>query len=69
MTHWRIRDFHPGDLDALLRIWEQQRRTVSEPVYALGEVIASTRKDTAVAAVVDDEVVGVAVARAAHDQG
>lgn len=69
MTNWRIRDFQVGDLDALLRIWEQHRRLVSEPVYALGEVIASTRKDTAVVAVSGDDVVGVAVARAAHDQG
>ncbi len=69
MTTWRIRDFQTTDLDGLLRIWQQHRRQVSDPVYALGEVIASTRKDTAVAAVIDDEVVGVAVARAAHDQG
>ena len=69
MTTWRIRDFQTTDLDALLRIWQQHRRQVSDPVYALGEVIASTRKDTAVAGVIDDEVVGVAVARAAHDQG
>lgn len=69
MTTWRIRDFQTTDLDGLLRIWQQHRRQVSDPVYALGEVIASTRMDTAVAAVIDDEVVGVAVARAAHDQG
>lgn len=69
MTNWRIRDFQAGDLDALLRLWEQHRHTRSEPVYALSEVIASTRKDTAVVAAIGDEVVGVAVARAAHDQG
>lgn len=69
MTTWHIRDFQTSDLDGLLRIWQQHRREVSDPVYGLGEVIASTRKDTAVAAVIDDEVVGVAVARAAHDQG
>lgn len=45
MTTWRIRDFQTTDLDALLRIWQQHRRQVSDPVYALGEVIASTRKD------------------------
>ncbi|KAB1655092.1 GNAT family N-acetyltransferase [Pseudoclavibacter chungangensis] len=69
MTNWRIRDFQPGDLDALLRLWDQHRATSTEPVYALGEVLASTRKDTAVVAVKGDDVVGVAVARAAHDQG
>lgn len=69
MTSWRIRDFQASDLDALLRLWDQHRGTSLEPVYALGEVIASTRKDTAVVAVSGDEVIGAAVARAAHDQG
>lgn len=69
MTNVRVRDFQAGDLDALLRIWEQHRREVREPVYALGEVIASTRKDTAVVGLIGDDIVGVAVARAAHDQG
>lgn len=69
MTTWRIRDFQPGDLDALLRLWDEHRASGSEPVYALSEVIASTRKDVAVVAVAGDEVVGCCVARAAHDQG
>ncbi|MDO5052604.1 MAG: GNAT family N-acetyltransferase [Pseudoclavibacter sp.] len=69
MTSWRIRDFLPGDLDALLRLWREYRDTGSEPVYDLSEVIASTREDTAVVALDGDEVIGAAVGRAAHDQG
>lgn len=69
MTNWRIRDLQPHDLDGLLRLWEEYRAAGSEPVYALNEVIASTRKDTAIVAVAGDEVVGATVARAAHDQG
>lgn len=68
MTHWRIRDFQPTDLDGFLRLWEQYVSQVEVPVYALNEVIASTRADTAVVATVGDDVVGVTVARAAHDQ-
>ena len=69
MTIWRIRDLQPHDLDGLLRLWDEYRRTAAEPVYALNEVLASTRKDTAVVAVAGDEIVGATVARAAHDQG
>lgn len=69
MSTWRIRDFQPTDMDALLRLWEQHRGSGTEPVYGLSEVIASTRKDTAVVAVAGEKIVGVAVARAAHDQG
>ncbi|RRJ88626.1 GNAT family N-acetyltransferase [Gulosibacter macacae] len=69
MTNWRIRDLQSTDLDGLLRLWEEYRANGTEPVYALSEVLASTRKDVAVAAVAGDEVVGVTVARAAHDQG
>lgn len=37
-------------------------------MYSLNEVLASTRADTAVVATAGDDVVGAAVARAAHDQ-
>ena len=69
MTNWRIRDFQPSDLDGFLRLWEQYIAQVDIPVYALNEVIASTRADTAVVAVIGEEVVGVTVARAARRSG
>ena len=69
MTTWHIRDFHPADMDSILRLWESSRLSGVEPVYALSEVLASCQEDQAVVAVEDDVVVGAAVARAAHDQG
>lgn len=68
MTHWRIRDLQQTDLDGFFRLWEKYVEEVTVPVYALNEVLASTRADTAVVATVGSEIVGVTVARAAHDQ-
>ena len=65
MTTWHIRDFHPADMDSILRLWESSRLSGVEPVYALSEVLASCQEDQAVVAVDDDVVVGAAVARAA----
>lgn len=67
MTQWRVRDLQATDLDGVLRLWQQYERDVT-PVYSLNEVLASARVDTAMVATVGDQVVGVAVARAAHDQ-
>lgn len=69
MTAWRIRDFQPGDLEALLVLWNQHLDTGSQPVYGLSEVMASARQDTAVVAAVGEDVIGVVVGRPAHDQG
>lgn len=66
---FRIREFHPADTDALLALWEESKRSGYEPVYSIAEVLASCEKDHAVVAVVDNKVVGSAVARAAHEQG
>jgi transitional endoplasmic reticulum ATPase len=67
MAGIRIRDFQVDDLDGVLHLWEQAHP--AEPVYALGEVIASCQKDHAVIAVDGEQVVGAAVGRAAHAQG
>ncbi|NHF63890.1 ATP-binding protein [Microcella pacifica] len=69
MTAVRLRDYQPADMDAILRLWDEVREEGVEPVYALAEVLASCEKDHAVIAVRGEEVLGVAVARAAHDQG
>jgi transitional endoplasmic reticulum ATPase len=60
MPGWRLREFHPDDLDGILRLWEQTHRDGSEPVYALSEVLASCQKDYAVVALRGEEVVGPA---------
>ncbi|MFB9375661.1 ATP-binding protein [Kineococcus gynurae] len=69
MNQVSIRPFHPDDLDAVLALWEAQRASSGEPVYALSEVLASCQKDFAVVALHRGAVVGVAVGRAAHAQG
>lgn len=69
MSALRLRDYQPADMDAILRLWDEVRAEGVEPVYALAEVLASCEKDHAVVAVHGDTVLGVVVARAAHDQG
>ena len=69
MSGWRIRQFHPDDLDAILRLWQHARTINPEPVYSLSEVLASCAADHALVAVHGDEVVAAAVGRAAHEQG
>lgn len=64
-----IREVHTDDLDAILRLWEHAHADGREVVYGLSEVLASLQQDEAVVAVDGDEVVGVAVGRAAHEQG
>lgn len=66
---FRIRDFQPQDIDALLRLWEEAQSVGQDPVYSIAEVLASCEKDHAVVALSGSTVVGVAVARAAHEQG
>jgi len=66
---FRIRDFQPQDIDALLRLWEEALSAGQDPVYSIAEVLASCEKDHAVVALSGSKVVGVAVARAAHEQG
>lgn len=66
---FRIREYHPADTDAILELWDRAKAAGFEPVYGLAEVLASCQKDHAVVAVVDNRVVGAAVARAAHEQG
>ncbi|HAA78957.1 MAG TPA: AAA family ATPase [Microbacteriaceae bacterium] len=65
----RIREYHPGDTDAVLDLWNRAKASGYEPVYGLAEILASCEKDHAVVAVVDHKIVGAAVGRAAHEQG
>jgi transitional endoplasmic reticulum ATPase len=69
MAGWRLREFHNDDLDGILHLWQEMRRSSVEPVYDLSEVIASCQKDHAIVATHGEEVVAAAVGRAAHDQG
>ncbi|WP_427018843.1 ATP-binding protein [Pseudarthrobacter sp. P1] len=69
MSTWKIRDFHPSDLEGILHLWESLKASNVKPVYDLAEVLASCEKDHAVVAVQGETLVGAAVGRAAHDQG
>lgn len=69
MAIWRVRDFHDDDLDQVVRVWEESRKTGVEPVYGLAEILAAVREDgTAVVAVVGHVVVGATIARVAGDR-
>lgn len=69
MTTWKIRDFHSQDAEGILTLWQSLKANGVDPVYDLAEVLASCEKDHAVVAVHGEQVIGAAVARAAHDQG
>ncbi len=69
MASWRVRDFHEDDLDQVVRIWEESRKTAVEPVYGLAEVLATFRGNgVAVVAVVGSSVVGATIAQVNGDR-
>jgi transitional endoplasmic reticulum ATPase len=64
MPPWRLREFHDDDLDQAISIWDQSRRPDEpHPVFPISEVVSAARSgQPAVVAVVDDQLVGMAVA-------
>ncbi|MEU1625615.1 GNAT family N-acetyltransferase [Streptomyces sp. NPDC020096] len=69
MTPWRLRDLEEGDLDQVVRIWEESRDTAADPAVSLTEVVSALRVDTpAVVAVVGDQVIGAAVSSTAQER-
>ncbi|MFF7141483.1 bifunctional GNAT family N-acetyltransferase/ATP-binding protein [Streptomyces sp. SID2888] len=65
MPAWHLRDYHDDDLDQAIEIWDRSRPPDEEPVFPISEVMAATEAgQTAVVAVVGDDVVGIAVAQA-----
>ncbi len=65
MPAWHLRDYHDDDVDQAIQIWDQSRRSEEDPVFPVSEVMAAAEAgQTAVVAVVGDELVGVAVAQA-----
>jgi transitional endoplasmic reticulum ATPase len=66
----RVREFHPDDLDQVVRVWEESRTPGRAAVHGLAEVLAAIRDDGfAVVAAVGEVVVGAAVARVSGDRG
>src|SRR6516165_11004449 len=69
MAPWRVRDFHADDLDAAVRLWDDPVASSEAPAFGLSDVIAAVRShEPAVAAVVGEELVGVAVATVSDDR-
>ncbi|MER5937576.1 GNAT family N-acetyltransferase [Streptomyces sp. NPDC001928] len=70
MPPWRLRDYHDDDLDQAIQIWGQSRRADEDRVFPVSEVMAAAKAgQTAVVAVVGDELVGMAVAQTSGKRG
>ncbi|MEU6093816.1 GNAT family N-acetyltransferase [Streptomyces sp. NPDC047079] len=70
MPAWHLRDYHEDDLDQAIDIWDQSRRADEDQVFAVSEVMTAAKAgQTAVVAVVGDELVGMAVAQAYGKRG
>ncbi|MFB7114460.1 ATP-binding protein [Streptomyces sp. NPDC056291] len=70
MPAWHLRDYRDDDLDQAILIWEESRQASEDPVFPVSEVMAEARAgQNAVVAVVGDELVGMAAARASGQRG
>ena len=64
MSAWHLRDYHDDDLDQAIQIWDQSRPADERPAFPVSEVMAAVESgQTAVVAVVGDELVGMAAGR------
>lgn len=69
MASWRVRDFHADDLDAVVRLWDNQAASSEAPAFSLSDLIAAVRShEPAVVTVVGEELVGAAVAAVGGDR-
>ncbi|MEU9118916.1 bifunctional GNAT family N-acetyltransferase/ATP-binding protein [Streptomyces sp. NPDC048506] len=69
MSPWRLRNLEEGDLDQVVRIWEESRDTAADPAVSLAEVVSALHSDgPAVVAVVGDQVVGAVVSSVAQER-
>ncbi|MER5429762.1 GNAT family N-acetyltransferase [Streptomyces sp. NPDC002588] len=67
---WHLRDYHDDDLDQAIEIWDQSCEAGEDRVFPVSEVMAAAKAgQTAVVAVVGDELVGMAVAQAYGKRG
>ncbi|MFF0778079.1 MULTISPECIES: ATP-binding protein [unclassified Streptomyces] len=70
MPVWHLRDYHDDDLDQAIQIWDQSRGTDEDRVFPVSEVMAAAKSgQTAVVAVVGEELVGMAVAESYAKRG
>ncbi|WNM29848.1 GNAT family N-acetyltransferase [Streptomyces sp. Li-HN-5-11] len=67
---WHLRDYHDDDLDQAIQIWDQSRLADEHRVFSVSEVMAAAKAgQTAVVAVVGDQLVGMAVAQTSGKRG
>ncbi|MEU1710743.1 bifunctional GNAT family N-acetyltransferase/ATP-binding protein [Streptomyces sp. NPDC005706] len=70
MPVWHLRDYHEDDLDQAIQIWDQSRGADEDRVFPVSEVMAAAKSgQSAVVAVVGDELVGMAVAQSYARRG
>ncbi|MCF3133672.1 GNAT family N-acetyltransferase [Streptomyces olivochromogenes] len=70
MPVWHLRDYRDDDLDQAIQIWDQSRMDDEDRVFPVSEVMAAAKAgQTAVVALVGDELVGMAVAQACGKRG
>lgn len=68
MHPWRVRNYHPDDLDQLVQVWQESRTAGVHPVYSLAEIIAACSDELGVVAVSAERIVGAAACRIEEDR-
>lgn len=68
MKPWRVREFHPEDLDQLVDVWQESRNDELGAVYGLSDIIAACSDEQAVVAVAGERIIGAAAARVVADR-
>ncbi|XAS67217.1 GNAT family N-acetyltransferase [Micrococcaceae bacterium Sec5.7] len=68
MKPWRVREFHPDDLDQLVSVWQESRNDSVHAVYGLSDILTACSDEHAMVAVVGDRIIGAAAARVEADR-
>jgi GNAT superfamily N-acetyltransferase len=68
MKPWRLREFHPEDLDQLVEVWQESRNPGKPAVYSLSEVLSACTEQQAVVAIAGDRLIGAAAATIEEDR-
>ncbi|MFZ5852111.1 MAG: ATP-binding protein [Actinomycetota bacterium] len=70
MAAWRVRPFHPDDLESAVHLWDDPAASGGLPWSGITDLISAVREGhPAVVATVDDELVGSAVSRVQGQHG
>jgi GNAT superfamily N-acetyltransferase len=65
---WRVREFHPDDLDRLVEVWQESRNSHGRAIYGLSDIVAACSDQQAVVAVAGERIIGAAAARVEADR-